>query len=66
MWRDFLSAVALLLVIEGLLPFLNPQGLRRTLEQLRLLDDRALRLIGLASMVLGAVLLYWVRHGGEG
>jgi uncharacterized protein YjeT (DUF2065 family) len=62
MWRDLLAALALLLVIEGLLPFLNPQGLRRTLEQLRQLDDRALRLIGLASMVLGALLLYWVRR----
>ena len=62
MWNDLLAAIALLLVIEGILPFLNPQALRATLQQMIKLDDRSLRLIGLGSMLAGAVLLYWVRN----
>ncbi len=61
MWKDLLSAVALMLVIEGMLPFLNPAGLRRSLEAMMQLDDRSLRLIGLVSMLGGVGLLYLVR-----
>lgn len=61
MWNDFLAAVALLLVMEGILPFLNPQALRNTLIQMVKLDDRILRLIGLGSMLAGVALLYWIR-----
>ena len=62
MWNDLLAAVALLLVIEGILPFLNPQALRNTLEQMIKLDDRTLRIFGLGSMLLGVALLYWLRN----
>ncbi len=62
MWNDFLVAVALLLVIEGILPFMNPRALRNTLQQMIKLDDRTLRLIGLGSMLVGVALLYWI-HG---
>lgn len=61
MWSDFLAAFALYLVIEGVLPFLNPQALRRAMQSVASLEDRALRVAGLASMAGGAVLLYWVR-----
>lgn len=57
---DLLNALALLLVIEGILPFAHPAGVRRTLLQLAELDDRALRIAGLVSMALGLGLLYWV------
>lgn len=60
--KDFLSALALLLVIEGLLPFASPGGLRRALAQMANLDDRTLRLGGLISMALGVGLLYLARH----
>lgn len=63
MWNDLLAALALLLVMEGILPFLSPQGLRNTLQQMIALNDRALRVIGLASMLAGLALLYWVRSG---
>jgi uncharacterized protein YjeT (DUF2065 family) len=58
--QSFLTALALMLVIEGVLPFLNPAGLRRTLLMLAEQDDRALRVMGLISMVAGVVLLYLV------
>ncbi len=62
MWQDLLSAVALLMVMEGILPFLNPAILRRTLLQMAQLEDRALRIAGLLSMLGGLFLLYWVRQ----
>lgn len=61
MWQDILTALCLVLVIEGLMPFLSPGRWRGALAQLSQLDDRSVRLIGLASMLLGTLLLYWVR-----
>lgn len=62
MWNDLLAALALILVIEGVMPFLSPATLRQTMQQLIQLPDRLLRMMGLISMVGGAVLLYLVRH----
>lgn len=61
MWDDLLAAIALVLVLEGILPFLNPQGLRKTLLTMTQMDDRSLRWIGLISMLAGLGLLYLVR-----
>jgi uncharacterized protein YjeT (DUF2065 family) len=61
-WDDLLTALALVLVIEGIVPFLNPQSLRRMLETVGQLDNRTLRIIGLASMICGVSLLYLVRQ----
>ena len=60
-WNDLWAACALYLVLEGLVPFANPGGMKRALAQLSQLDDRVLRVAGLLSMVAGAVLLYFVR-----
>jgi uncharacterized protein len=54
-------AVALLLIVEGVLPFLNPAGLRRMLLVLVQMSDVQLRFAGLTSMLLGVVLLYILR-----
>ena len=61
MWHDLIGAFALVLVIEGLLPFFSPSGTRRVWMQLSQLDDRTLRIAGLASMIGGAVLLQFIR-----
>jgi len=61
MWHDLLAAVALVLVIEGILPFLSPRTTRQLMLQVSQSDDRALRGAGLVSMVLGALLLYLLR-----
>lgn len=61
MWQDLLAALALVLVIEGLMPFLNPAGWRRTISMIAQMDDKSLRIAGLVSMVAGVVLLYIVR-----
>jgi uncharacterized protein YjeT (DUF2065 family) len=61
MWGNLLAAIALVLVIEGVLPFLYPQRYRQTLQLVTRLDDRSLRTIGFLSMMLGVILLYLVR-----
>jgi hypothetical protein len=60
MWHDLLVAFALLFVIEGVWPFLNPGGLRRALLLMAEQDDRSLRGAGLVSMLVGVMLLYLV------
>ncbi len=60
-WKDLWAAFALYLVIEGLMPFANPGAMKRALAQLSQLDERALRAVGLLSMIAGAALLYFVR-----
>jgi uncharacterized protein YjeT (DUF2065 family) len=62
MWSDLLAAIALVMVIEGIMPFLNPSGLRQALERIASMPDRALRVAGLFSMIAGATLLYFVRQ----
>ena len=61
MWNELLAAFGLMLVLEGILPFLSPGRLRQTLLQMAKLEDRALRLVGLASMLLGLLVLYVFR-----
>ena len=60
-WGDLLAAFALYLVIEGVLPFLDPRGWREAIARLGSLSDRALRLMGLGSMAAGLILLLVVR-----
>jgi len=60
-WTDLLAALALVLVIEGMVPFLNPQSLRRMVAMVSQLDDRTLRITGLVSMIIGVVVLTIVR-----
>ncbi|MGF1613214.1 MAG: DUF2065 domain-containing protein [Gammaproteobacteria bacterium] len=60
MWQDLLVAIALLLVIEGVLPFLSPEALRKTLLLISQMNDNTLRFTGLTSMLLGVILLYLI------
>ncbi len=60
-WSDLLAALAILLVLEGLLPFLNPGATRRVFAQLAMLGSTELRVAGCASIVLGMLLLFYVR-----
>lgn len=61
MWHELLVAIALLLVIEGVMPFLNPEGVRRALLVVSQMNDQTLRFVGLTSMLLGVILLYLVK-----
>ena len=61
MWDDLVRAIALVLVIEGILPFLSPDGWRQAMIQAGRLPDRALRTVGFASMLIGVLILYLTR-----
>jgi uncharacterized protein YjeT (DUF2065 family) len=61
LWSDLLGAFALYLVIEGILPFVNPAAMKRAMAAFLQLELRQLRIIGLLSMLSGLALLYFVR-----
>lgn len=60
-WQALAAGLALMLIIEGVIPFLYPQRWRQLVEQLSQVSNQALRVMGLISMVLGVLLLYWIR-----
>jgi len=63
MWLDLLRALSLVMVIEGILPFLSPPRAREVFSRLSTFDDRGLRTIGLISMLCGLValrLIHWL------
>ncbi len=60
-WTDILTAVALLLVIEGMLPFIGPGRYKQLVAQIAGLSDNQLRTFGLTAMVAGLLLLFIVR-----
>lgn len=60
-WNDLGAALAIVCVIEGMSPFINPTGVKRLLLQLSGMDERRLRIGGFFSMLVGVVILYLVR-----
>lgn len=61
MWEEFGKAFCLLLVLEGILPFLYPTRWRRLVVSLATITDRQLRIMGLLTMLIGVGLLYMLR-----
>jgi uncharacterized protein YjeT (DUF2065 family) len=60
MWDTLLIAFALMLVMEGMLPFLLPSMWREAFKKLTEAGDNQIRFIGLTSMLAGLLLLYLV------
>lgn len=60
MWHELWIAAALVLVIEGILPFLNPRGYKAMMTAVSAMSEKSVRLTGLASMLAGVALLYLV------
>ena len=58
---DLLAALGLFLVLEGIGPFVNPQGVKRAFARLLQVRDRELRIAGLGSMLVGVIILFLVR-----
>ncbi len=58
MWHELWIATALMLVLEGLIPFINPDLMRKMLITMAQLDNTSLRYGGLISMLLGLAILY--------
>lgn len=61
MWDQIAPALCLVLIFEGVMPFLSPNALREALAALSQMSDRAIRIIGFCSMALGCLLLYIIR-----
>jgi uncharacterized protein YjeT (DUF2065 family) len=60
MWREIGIAFSLILIIEGIIPFLYPGRWRQLVASLADIDNATQRLMGLGSMIAGLVLLYLV------
>lgn len=56
-WQDLFTAIALVMVIEGILPFLSPDKMRRMMATVSQMTDRQLRVMGLVSMAAGLLFL---------
>jgi len=61
MWDELGVALCLVLIIEGVIPFLAPGRWRKLAVAMADVDDRVVRALGLASMLAGTGLLYLVR-----
>jgi uncharacterized protein YjeT (DUF2065 family) len=57
---DITTAIALVLIIEGMLPFLSPTVWRDTFERLVRMSDGQIRFFGLSSMLVGLVVLLFL------
>ena len=56
-WAALLSAVGLMLVLEGLMPLISPRQWRSVFEQAAKLADGQLRFVGLLALLIGAAIL---------
>jgi uncharacterized protein YjeT (DUF2065 family) len=61
-WHQLLVAVALVLVLEGVMPFLSPKSWREMLIKIQAMPDHNIRISALICMLLGVALLYWLKH----
>lgn len=61
MWSELLAALGLMLVIEGVLPFISPARFRRALLNFAAVEDRLMRWLGLACMAGGLLILNAVK-----
>jgi uncharacterized protein YjeT (DUF2065 family) len=59
-WQVLPAAIALVFIIEGLIPFISPGRWRNMLAMVGQMDDRVIRNIGLGSMLFGLAMLYLV------
>ena len=57
-WQVLPVAIALVFIIEGMLPFISPNRWRTLLVMVEQMDDRMIRNVGLGSMLFGVVILY--------
>ena len=60
-WADFWAALALVLVLEGLIPFVSPRGYKNMVQQMATMPEKMLRNVGLVLMIGGLLFLYLVR-----
>ncbi|MCU7938079.1 MAG: DUF2065 family protein [gamma proteobacterium symbiont of Bathyaustriella thionipta] len=62
MWHEILIAGALILVLEGILPILNPKLFKQMMFNASQINEQQLRWTGVTSMVIGAIAIYVLKH----
>lgn len=60
-WQDLWAALALLLILEGLVPFFTPHGYKNMVQQMASMSEQSLRIVGFGLMIIGVVALYLIR-----
>lgn len=61
MWSEVLLAFGLLMVVEGIFPFLSPRRFRQALLNFAAIEDRGMRIIGLICLVGGMLIVQAVK-----
>ncbi len=61
MLQDIATAIGLMMVFEGIMPFCLPDRWRNMIGRIALLDNRSMRSIGLLSMLIGLSILVFLR-----
>jgi uncharacterized protein YjeT (DUF2065 family) len=64
MGSTFLMALALMLILEGVFPFLAPNLWRETFKKITQMNDGQIRFVGLSSMVFGMAILFFIKFYG--
>ncbi|MCK5696930.1 MAG: DUF2065 family protein [Gammaproteobacteria bacterium] len=62
MWNELLIAGALMLVLEGLLPILNPKLFKKMMFDASQVDEKTLRWGGMVTMIIGAIAIYMLKN----
>jgi uncharacterized protein YjeT (DUF2065 family) len=57
----WLLGLAMMLIVEGMIPFVSPGLWRETFRKLLTLKDGQLRFVGMTAMLSGIILLYWIK-----
>lgn len=60
-WLTLFDAIGLMLVMEGIFPFISPEAWRNHMRNLLDFNDKSLRIIGIISMLCGVVIIYLAR-----
>ena len=61
-WKILVIAIGLVLVLEGIMPFIIPDKYKRFLLNLAHMDPKSLRVMGLVMMLIGVIIIVVMKH----
>ena len=59
-FKDLFIAISLVLILEGLIPFISPSLYKRTLLQMLEISESSIRIMGLFLIILGVIIINFV------
>ena len=60
-WQALIAGFGFYLLLEGLMPFLNPGGFKKVLSMMQDLPDQQIRRLGALMLVVGIILLFSIK-----